>query len=70
MTIKLDLSPSTVVVWCTECPWFQDLTTARVAAHNLAVDHEVEAHPESRRARDTRDLYLKRHAVNSQNVGT
>ena len=52
MTIKLDPSESkTVVIQCTECPHWSAIRYGLDEAHKCAVNHELTAHPKSRKAR-------------------
>lgn len=73
MAIRLDLSPSSVVVYCSDCPWWADVTTTRMSAHTAAGGHEAQCHPGERTAQDNRDQYrdrhTARHADKTQNEG-
>lgn len=59
MTIHLDESERSIVVWCDCCPTFAEVCASRVAALREARDHERDQHPDqhsrqSNYARDTR----------------
>lgn len=46
MTIKLDDDRTiSVVITCTDCPWWSALRLSRSEAHTCAVDHERVHHP-------------------------
>lgn len=68
MPIKLDFSPTCVVVYCTDCPHWRGFGFTKDEAHAVAVRHEENVHPASTQARNARDLYQWRHAGESENV--
>ncbi|WP_449279631.1 hypothetical protein [Leucobacter sp. GX0328] len=52
---------SSVVITCTECPFWSAIRLDRDEAHECAVNHEKVYHPESRQARDAARKYRQRH---------
>lgn len=52
MTIHLDQSATSVVVWCTRCPSWRALRNSKASADAAASDHEAAVHPGTTQARD------------------
>lgn len=48
MTVKLDVSAHSVVVYCSECPDFSAGCFDAAEGHRIATAHENAAHPRSR----------------------
>lgn len=68
MAIKLDPSATGVVVYCTECGHWRAFAWTMPEAHNAAVRHEQNVHPDSEQADQARRRYLGRHADDSSIV--
>jgi hypothetical protein len=62
MAIKLDVSPSSVVVYCEECGHWRAFAWTVLEGHQSAVRHELNVHIESEQARQAQRRYLTRHA--------
>lgn len=45
MATKLDISCNSVVILCTDCPWWRGFRLSIDAAHDCAVDHQSAVHP-------------------------
>lgn len=60
MTVKLDVSRFSVVVWCTDCPDFRGLAFDVGEGHHIATAHENAAHPWSRTAENNAYKWRKR----------
>lgn len=68
MAIKLDISTTSVVVFCTDCGHWRAFTWTMPEAHNAAVRHEQLVHPGEVQASNARDQYRRRHAADSSIV--
>lgn len=67
MTIKLDISPCSVVVVCDECPHWQAFAgSTRADGRKVAANHERITHPDSFQWRDA----VTRHAGDSLELRT
>jgi hypothetical protein len=62
MAIGVDYTAHSAVIWCTDCPWWSEITTHRLAGLNEAARHEADVHTTTRIARNTRNKYQARHA--------
>lgn len=51
MAIKLDISPNSVVVYCTDCGHWRAFAWSRDEGNDRAAAHEERVHPEQREAR-------------------
>lgn len=59
--IKLDPSPSkTVVIVCTVCAYWSAIRFGMSDAHDCAVGHEKQCHPDSMQAREAARKWRKR----------
>ena len=47
MATKLDISSNSVVILCSECPWWRGFRLTVDAAHDCACAHESAVHPGS-----------------------
>jgi hypothetical protein len=65
MAIKLDISPSSVVVYCDECGHWRAFAFTIAEGHVSASSHEERVHPQSVQARDAASKYRQRHADDS-----
>lgn len=65
MAIKLDVSATSVVVYCTDCTHWRAFAWTIPEGHERAVDHEQRVHPGKRQALIARAKYEERHAVDS-----
>lgn len=63
MATKLDKSACSVVIFCTECPWWRGFRITVLEAHNCACDHEAAVHPGATQASNARSIYRARHAA-------
>ncbi|MFP7760902.1 hypothetical protein [Marisediminicola sp. LYQ85] len=63
MSAKVDVSPVSIVVWCTECPSFGENAFNEERGHDIAHDHERSVHPETQTALYNRLNYRKRKIV-------
>ncbi|HXG71276.1 MAG TPA: hypothetical protein VNJ04_11790 [Gemmatimonadaceae bacterium] len=71
MSIHLDASTSrTVVITCTDCPYWAAIRFGMTEAHSAATNHERLLHAESENARRAARMYAARHAADSFNVPT
>lgn len=68
MSIKLDKSNELVVVYCTECGHWRAAAWTVAEAHNRAVTHEQNVHPDSTQARDSARRYAGRTDAETGNV--
>lgn len=63
MTIRLDRSDRSTVIWCDCCPWWSEVCTNPIAALGVALDHEREYHPEQRSVEAHYSREVSRHAL-------
>jgi len=68
MAIRLDISPASVVIYCTACPWWAAIAMSRLEAHTVACNHESLVHPGDTQAAKTAHMYRLRHAAVAVNV--
>lgn len=62
--IKLDISATSVVVTCTDCPYWYAFAWDRIGGYRSAERHLVAAHDiEPARAAERRRQYERRHAA-------
>lgn len=50
--IKLDYTQFSVVVKCSECPWWSGFGFDRAHGWSVGANHEAAVHPQSQQARD------------------
>jgi hypothetical protein len=62
MAVKLDISSSLIVVYCTECPHWTAAAWTKAAGHDSAAAHESLVHPGADQASTARSLFNTRHA--------
>lgn len=62
MAIKLDVSPSSIVVYCTECTGWQQLATNKTTARRIVTQHALQVHGSQSREGDAASTWLRRHA--------
>ena len=63
MTIKLDVSASSVVITCTDCPYWYSFRFDRLAGYRAGEAHAVRVHEiEPNVAATARRLWERRHA--------
>lgn len=65
MTVRLDFTRESVVVWCDLCPPFAECALDRLGAWRLGAAHEEFVHPSFRQARHS--LW---HALNAAGLST
>lgn len=65
MAVFRDVSDPSILVGCTECPWWFAIRLDRIEAYKAGEAHEINVHDvEPARAEAARMLYTKRrHAV-------
>ena len=61
--LELDKTRSSVVVVCTEHPWYRELADSPREAWGLAMIHEAVCHPDDRQAYDAYAKALTRRAA-------
>ena len=62
MTIRLDTSDRSTVIWCDQCDNWAEVCATRTAALRVAREHERDQHPEQRATRKNYARELARHA--------
>lgn len=67
--MRIDRGHRTRLPLC-DCGWRGHTTCSTRSAYAQLVAHELDHHPESKRARNAAGNYRMRHAANSENVGT
>lgn len=60
MTIRLDCTQFSVVVYCTLCPEWRRVRLTKGEAWDVAAAHEEHCHTTDTQARSARNTYLKR----------
>ncbi|MCU1439989.1 MAG: hypothetical protein JWP85_986 [Rhodoglobus sp.] len=60
MTVKVDVSEISIVVYCTDCASWGELAFDVAEGHRIAVDHEGRLHPNSRVAYTNQYKWQKR----------
>lgn len=72
MSIHLDKSPNSVVLTCTECPWWHGFAFDAVDADLRGANHEATVHPEDtafrRQSGKNRRNRDKRHASGAPSI--
>lgn len=63
--ITLDRAECSIVLVCSACPGWSELTSTLDAAHRCAADHEAEQHPDSKLARERARKHRMRRAEQS-----
>jgi hypothetical protein len=64
--IKFDRSWDSILVTCTDCPYWHALQLDQVAAYRSAEGHQVRVHDvEPARAAEPRRLWEERHAASA-----
>jgi hypothetical protein len=71
MSIKLDISPTSIVIYCTDCGHWRGFAFEREDAEARGVTHEERVHPESwefrRKVQKNNSRRAERHAADSIN---
>ena len=62
MVARVDATDWSAVVWCKLCPEWSRLANDEAHAHDLAVLHESQSHPQSEAATLNRWRYRQREA--------
>ena len=60
MTIRLDFTTLSVVVKCSDCPWWSGFGFDKADAWTVGARHEKDRHSNSQQARDALRQHLRR----------
>jgi len=64
MPVYRDVSDPSILVKCSDCPWWHAIRLDLIEAYKVGERHEVDEHGvEPARAQRARVLYERRHAV-------
>lgn len=61
MTIRLDSTQISIVVRCSECPWWSGFADTKVEGWRVGAGHDDRVHPANRQASDALSK-ARRHA--------